>query len=122
MAAPHEATRIGDYLMILKPRLSALVLLTTVVGYYFGSVGTMNIPRLIELLFGTALVAMGSGALNQVIERHSDKLMKRTADRPLPAGRLGYTQLLLFGVAVSIPGLLYISTRVNETAPVCAPP
>src|SRR5262245_54729139 len=95
----HRATsRLRDYAMIAKPRLSLMVLLATAVGYYFGSPQPLDLVKLLEVLVYTALVAFGSGALNQCLERHTDKLMPRTANRPLPSGRLSYTEVLFFGV------------------------
>ncbi|HLX62547.1 MAG TPA: heme o synthase [Planctomycetota bacterium] len=116
-AAPN---RLHDYAMIAKPRLSLLVLLTTVVGFYFGSGAHISFQLLLETLFGTALVAMGSGALNQCIERHSDKIMHRTEDRPLPSGRLSYGEVLYFGVAASIAGILYLAIWLNEETAIIA--
>lgn len=113
-------SRLYDYSQIAKPRLSTLVLLTTLVGFFFGSTGGMNLWLLLDVLFGTAFVAMGSGALNQAIERHTDKLMRRTADRPLPSGRLSYSEVLYFGVASSVFGLGYLATRVNLECAVVA--
>ena len=123
-ATPVQARPVGnrwrDYAMIAKPRLSLLVLLTTMVGFYFGSVRGLNFTLLAEVLFGTGLVAFGSGALNQCIEIRADGLMERTQDRPLPTGRLSYTEVLFFGVIVSIAGMVYLTVRVNEWSAVIA--
>lgn len=108
------SNRLQDYWMIAKPRLSMLVLLTTMVGFYFGSVRGLNVGLMLDVLFGTALVAFGSGALNQCIEIRADGLMRRTENRPLPTGRLSYSEVLYFGVTVSIAGMLYLAVRVDE--------
>ncbi len=118
-AAAHS--RIDDYAQIAKPRLSLLVLLTTLVGFFFGSSARMDLWRLLETLLGTGLVAVGSGALNQVLEWRSDARMSRTANRPLPARRMGLHEVLYLGVAASIAGLAYLAVRVNiESAAVAA--
>lgn len=115
-----STSRFHDYAMIAKPRLSLLVLMTTLVGFYFGSLRGINFQLLAEVLFGTALVAFGSGALNQCMELHSDALMRRTENRPLPTGRLSYGEVLYFGVISSIAGLVYLLVRVDEWSAVIA--
>src|SRR5262249_29647626 len=62
----------------------------------------------------TGLVAAGASALNQLLERHSDALMRRTENRPLPAGRLQPLEVLLFGLALGIGGLLYLQLAVRQ--------
>jgi protoheme IX farnesyltransferase len=118
--ARPAANRLSDYAMIAKPRLSLLVLLTTMVGFYFGSLRGLNFVLLAQVLFGTALVAFGSGALNQCIEIRADALMHRTENRPLPTGRLSYTEVLYFGVIVSIAGMTYLAAYMNEWSAVIA--
>lgn len=108
--------RLDDYAQIAKMRLSMLVLLTTLVGFYFGSSEHMDLWRLIETLLGTGLVAVGSGALNQVIERRSDAKMARTAKRPLPAGHMSAEEVLYLGVGASLAGMLYLALRVSIDA------
>ncbi len=93
-SAAKTSNRWTDYLMIAKPRLSLLVLMTTAVGYYFGSLGHWDFTRMLEVVFGTALVALGSGALNQCIEWKTDKLMRRTENRPVAAERMSYGVVL----------------------------
>ena len=73
---------------LIKARLTALVLLTTFVGFYLGERGAVNYLPMFHALFGTALVASGAAALNQWLERDYDAKMRRTASRPLPSGRL----------------------------------
>ncbi len=119
-ASATSSSRLQDYAMIAKPRLSLLVLMTTLVGFYFGSLRGIDFWLLAEVLFGTALVAFGSGALNQCMELHADALMHRTENRPLPTGRLSYGEVLYFGVISSIAGLVYLLVRVDEWAAVIA--
>lgn len=98
---------------LVKARLNALVLLTTFVGFYLGWRGAMNYFALFNALLGTALVAAGSGALNQFLEREHDAKMRRTASRPLPSGRLQPATAALIGGLSSVAGLIYLAELVN---------
>jgi protoheme IX farnesyltransferase len=98
---------------LVKARLSFLALLTTLVGFCMGVTGPLDVPRLMATLFGTALLACGAAALNQLIEREYDGRMRRTEDRPLPSGRLKTETVLIFGGLCSMIGMLYLSLAVN---------
>jgi len=98
---------------LVKARLTALVLLTTFVGFYLGERGSVNYLLMFHALFGTALVASGAAALNQLLEREYDAKMRRTASRPLPSGRLQPTTVAIFGGAISVIGLTYLAVLVN---------
>jgi protoheme IX farnesyltransferase len=74
----------------------------------------VDVSRLLHTLFGTALVVAGASALNQVFERHSDSLMERTANRPLPSGRLELGTSLLFGAGLALGGLGYLALTVRQ--------
>jgi protoheme IX farnesyltransferase len=89
------------------------VLLTTVVGYYLGTRGTLDVARLLHTLAGTGLLAAGAAALNQLLERHHDARMRRTEDRPLPAGRLTPQTVLVLGGVISAAGMIYLAVQVN---------
>ena len=71
---------------LVKARLTGLVLLTTLVGFYLGNEGGENFSLLLATMFGTGLLASGAAALNQYLERNYDGLMPRTQGRPIPAG------------------------------------
>jgi protoheme IX farnesyltransferase len=105
---------------LTKARLTALVLLTTLVGFYIGWRGPMNYALMFHLLAGTALVASGASALNQLLEREYDAKMRRTRNRPLPSGRLQPTTVMLFGGATSTAGLIYLALAVNLLTSVIA--
>jgi protoheme IX farnesyltransferase len=113
VSGSHEVSRVADYIALTKPRLNFLVLITTLGGLYLASPQGVPLPILLHALIGATLVAGGSAALNQVWERHTDGLMKRTANRPLPAGRLGAIEGTAFGVALSITGLVELAWQVN---------
>ena len=98
---------------LVKARLTGLVLLTTFVGFYLGERGAVNFLQMFHALFGTALVASGAAALNQLLERDYDAKMRRTADRPLPSGRLQPATVAIFGGVCSVAGLIYLATLVN---------
>jgi protoheme IX farnesyltransferase len=101
------------YVILTKPDVTFLVVITTVAGFYLGSVGPMDWARLAHTLFGTLLVAGGTAALNQYVERDMDAVMRRTAARPLPAGTLKPNEVLLFGIATIITGTAWLALTVN---------
>jgi len=96
--------RLADYWTLTKPEVNFLVLVSTLVGFYLASRGPLNWLRLFHTLLGTLLVASGTGTLNQYLERKTDAFMRRTAHRPLPAGRLWSAQAFWFGVFLSVAG------------------
>jgi protoheme IX farnesyltransferase len=97
----------------MKPRINFLVVLTALIGFFLGSDGTIHYLKLCFMLIGTSLVSAGSAVLNQYLEHESDLKMKRTANRPLPSGRLQPEQALLFGIVLSIAGILILAMKVN---------
>ncbi len=103
-ADPAAHSLFADLAELLKMRLSALVVLTTLLGFYLGWQGVMDWSLLLHTVLGTALAAGGAGALNQFLERDYDARMRRTRERPLPAGRLTPDAALLIGVAFSVAG------------------
>ena len=100
--------RLNAYWALTKPDVSLLVLITTAAGYYMGARGPVNWLGLLNAVVGTGLIAAGTAALNHYIERDSDGYMRRTASRPLPSGVLQAREALLFGVALSVAGALYL--------------
>lgn len=112
--AASEKGWVSVYADLIKARLTLLVLLTTLVGFYVGWQGPMNYALMLHALLGTALVASGAAALNQFLEREYDARMRRTASRPLPSGRLQPVTVILFGGFCSLSGLIYLSLLVNQ--------
>ena len=98
---------------LVKARLTTLVLLTTLVGYYLGWRGPMNYFLMFHVIAGTALVAAGAAALNQLLEREYDAKMRRTMSRPLPSGRLQPATVMIFGGICAVAGLVYLAFLVN---------
>jgi len=111
---------LNDWLVLAKARITALVLVTTAAGYVLGSRATVDFGRLGLTLVGTALAAAGAGALNQVAERRADALMRRTASRPVAAGRIGPLRGLVFGLAAGSAGVLWLAVLVNPMTAVLA--
>jgi protoheme IX farnesyltransferase len=105
--------RVAVFCELIKARLTFLVLLTTLVGFYVGYHGAMDYLLMINTLLGTGLVAGGAAALNQLLERKHDARMRRTEDRPLPSGRLRPDTVLVFGGLCSTAGLVYLALAVN---------
>ena len=104
---------VAVYADLVKARLTLLVLLTTLVGFYVGQRGPMDYLLMFHALFGTALVASGAAALNQLLEREYDAKMRRTASRPLPSGRLQPVTVMLFGGVCALVGTIYLAVLVN---------
>ncbi len=108
-----------DYLALTKPEVNFLIVATTFVGFYLGGASAWHdfpLLRSINAVLGTLLVASGTGALNQYIERHFDAQMRRTSRRPLAAGRLKPSAVLWFGIALSVLGIVYLAAAVNLLA------
>ena len=122
VAATNAAAerRTLDFLTLTKPRLNLLVLLTTLGGLYLASPSGVPLLLLVHTLIGTALVAGGAAALNQVWERHTDGRMRRTSGRPLPRRRLSVGESTWFGVALSAVGLAELAIGANVTAALVA--
>jgi protoheme IX farnesyltransferase len=105
--------RTADFITLTKPRLNSLVLVTTATAYYLGGGEQLSWWHLLHSMVGTALVAGGASALNQFLERRTDRLMRRTEMRPLPDARLHPQDALWFGVLLSALGFAELSWFVN---------
>lgn len=101
-----------DYLELSKSRIVMMVLITTAAGYFFAA-KNVEWALLVNTLVGTALVAAGTNALNQYVERDHDAKMRRTRLRPLPDGRISPRAALLFSVAIAVIGTVYLGVAVN---------
>ncbi|MFQ5629025.1 MAG: heme o synthase [bacterium] len=104
---------VKDYLELAKPRVTLLVVLTVIAGYYLGAKGSLDLIILLHAAIGTMLVAGGTSALNQLIEIEIDAKMKRTMRRPLPAGRMAPSHALIFGTIISFFGIIHLTWFVN---------
>ena len=99
-----QPTKLGAYIALTKPDVSLLVLMTTGAGFYMGARGPMPWLHMLHVIFGTMMIAAGTAALNHYIERESDRFMRRTASRPLPAGQLTPAEALRFGLGLALAG------------------
>ncbi|HTR46286.1 MAG TPA: heme o synthase [Verrucomicrobiae bacterium] len=108
------------YVVLTKPDVTFLVVITTVAGFYLGSTGPLDWGRLLHTLGGTLLVAGGTAALNQYIEREMDAVMRRTASRPLPSGQLQPREVLAFGIAGIVLGAAWLALAVNALSALVA--
>lgn len=123
VAARSEATRharwykkCAAYWTLTKPEVNSLVVVSAFAGFYLGLRGPFHWLVLLHTLLGTLLVASGTATLNQFIERESDARMRRTSNRPLPAGVLKPREALMFGIALAIAGGLELALAVNILA------
>lgn len=115
-AVPATLSRPAAYLALTKPDVTFLVVVTTLAGYYMGSVGAIDPVRLLGTLFGTTLMGAGTAALNHYLERNSDCRMRRTSTRPLPLGTLRPAEVLWFGLAIDLAGAAYLAILINPLA------
>jgi protoheme IX farnesyltransferase len=109
-------TRLRDLVTLTKPEVTGLVVVAAAVGYWLATPTPLDTPRFIGTLIGTALVSAGTAALNMFVERDADKKMLRTAQRPLPAGRMRPALACGVGVSVAGAGGAYLYFFVNPLA------
>jgi len=109
-------TLLADYTTLFKLRVSAMVIVTAAAGFYLGSLESGISPfhaGLLQALAGIAVVTCGASALNQALERRTDGLMRRTAGRPMAAGRISLAHGLILGFASIFLGSLYLAYTTN---------
>lgn len=105
-----------DLMVLTKFRLSALVIVTTFVGFWLGREGPLNLSLLLHTLFGSTLAAFGAAVFNQLMEIEPDSKMHRTADRPLPSGRISPSVAFGIGWLLSALSLIHLVRTVNTEA------
>src|ERR1041384_1534896 len=105
--------RVAAYLELTKPRITFLIVLTAAAGFALASSARIDYAGLIRAMFGVALLSSGIATLNQYMERDLDTLMRRTASRPLPTGKLLPWEALAFGVALTALAEIYLAVLVN---------
>jgi protoheme IX farnesyltransferase len=107
---------LNDYLQLFKVRVTALIVMTAWTGYYMGAVhnGVAALSwRLLAALIGIGVTCAGSAALNEVLEYKIDALMRRTKNRPLPAGRMSLATGLTAGILATLLGPAYLIYTTN---------
>ncbi|HEX4578134.1 MAG TPA: heme o synthase [Edaphobacter sp.] len=116
LAPARAPSLLADYAALFKIRISTMVIITAGAGFYLGCLRSGISPFQldgIKALVAIAVVTCGSSALNQALERRSDALMHRTADRPMAAGRISLTHGLVLGFAATFLGSLYLAYATN---------
>lgn len=111
--APGVKEWVSIYADLFKARLTLLVLLTTLVGFYVAYKGPVNYLLMFHTIFGTAMVASGAAALNQLLEREHDGRMRRTRNRPLPSGRLTASTVCWVGGFLGAIGVAHLALFTN---------
>jgi protoheme IX farnesyltransferase len=111
---------VADLVILAKVRVNALVVATTAGGYYLAATGPLDIWRLGFACAGTALVASGASAFNQVHERETDRLMARTRHRPVADGRMGAAEGHTIAVVLAVAGLGILGFGTNWMAALVA--
>jgi heme o synthase len=113
-ATPRLRQLASDYLELTKPKVQSLLLLTTIATMYVA--GDPSVLLVLATCLGGYLSAGGAGAVNHWFDRDIDALMARTANRPVPAGRISPRAALTFGCALAVLSLLWLSLTVNPLA------
>jgi protoheme IX farnesyltransferase len=115
-AAPRSVvpTVVRDYLTLTKPKVQSLLLFTTVTTMYVAGAPSLGLVFLTCL--GGALSAGGAGAINHAIDRDIDRMMARTASRPVAAGRISPAAAIAFGAALGCASFLLLALTVNPLA------
>ncbi len=106
-------SRLSAFVSLTKPRIAVMVLVTVATGFLLGANGSPSIGRLLLTLLGTGLVAGGASVWNQILERDRDARMRRTANRPLPTGRVSLAEAVAFGLALGLVGVAILALGVN---------
>ena len=105
--------RVAAYLELTKPRITFLIVLTAAAGFCLGAKGALNYVVMFHALLGIALLSSGIATLNQYMERDLDSLMRRTATRPLPSGKLMPWEAFIFGTALTVAAEIHLALFVN---------
>ena len=116
LSAAARPTLLADYATLFKLRVSTMVIITAAAGFYLGSLRSGISPfqpQLLKALAGITIVTCGASALNQALERTTDRLMRRTLNRPMAAGRISLAHGLIVGFAATFLGSLYLAYTTN---------
>lgn len=105
--------KLAAYVVLTKPRIALMLVLTAAAGFYLGTVNRFDWLLFAHSMISIALLAFGVATLNQYLERDTDMLMKRTATRPLPSGKLNSAQALVFGILLCFAAEVYLAVFVN---------
>ena len=104
LSSPNRQITLSDFSQLTKFRLSITVVISSIAGYFL-AVEVVHLPTLLLLIIGGYAMVGASNAFNQVFEKDLDKLMLRTQNRPLPAGRMQSSTALFIGVVLTLVGV-----------------
>jgi len=104
---------VAAYLELTKPRITFLIVLTAAAGFALGSSAHIDYTGLLRSMLGIALLSSGIATINQYMERDLDALMRLTANRPLPSGKLLPNEALMFGASLIVLAEVYLAVLVN---------
>ena len=111
---PKKAESLMEaYYELTKPSITFMILISTALGYYMGGNGIANYIHFFFTILGSCLISSGSGALNHFAEADSDKIMRRTNLRPIPAGLISAENAMLFGIALILSGSAILYWIIN---------
>ena len=111
---PKKAESLMEaYYELTKPSITFMILISTALGYYIGGNGIANYIHFFFTILGSCLISSGSGALNHFAEADSDKIMRRTNLRPIPAGLIPAENAMLFGIALILSGSAILYWIIN---------
>ena len=111
---PKKAESLMEaYYELTKPSITFMILISTALGYYMGGNGITNYLHFFFTILGSCLISSGSGALNHFAEADSDKIMRRTNLRPIPAGLISAENAMLFGIALILSGSAILYWIIN---------
>ncbi len=114
--------RVAAYIELTKPRITFLIVLTAAAGFALASPGRVDYPAMLTAMVGIALLSSGIATLNQYMEKDLDGLMRRTANRPLPSGKLLPWEAFAFGVGLTVLAEIYLAVLVNPLSAVLGLP
>ncbi len=111
---PKKAESLMEaYYELTKPSITFMILISTALGYYMGGNGIANYIHFFYAILGSCLISSGSGALNHFAEADSDKIMRRTNLRPIPAGLISNENAMVFGIALILAGSAILYWIIN---------
>lgn len=105
--------KLAAFFELTKPRIAFMLVLTSAAGFYLGTKSGFDFVLFINSVIGITLLAFGVATLNQFIERDTDALMKRTANRPLPTQKVSPAEALIFGILLCVTAEIYLAVLVN---------
>lgn len=116
LSVGYIQSKFSDLMQLVKFKLTFFVVMSSVVGYLLASTGSVDIKSIIYLIFGGFFITGSANTLNQIIERDYDALMQRTANRPLPTGRMEITEAIIWAGLMGIGGILFLALFNQLTA------